>query len=71
MLDDDVLDDDVFDEDGLDEGELELDEEVLDVEGALLALVDSLLAAGLSAVLVVLSLDEEVSDSPPLFPFRA
>ncbi len=38
---------------------------------SLLALFDSLLAAGLSVVLVLLSLDEEVSDSPPPFPFRA
>jgi hypothetical protein len=48
-----------------------LDEGVLGVEGVLLALFDSLLAAGLSAVLVLVSLDEEVSDSPPPFPFRA
>ena len=48
-----------------------LDEGMLGVEGVLLALFDSLLAAGLSVVLVLLSLDEEVSDSPPPFPFRA
>jgi hypothetical protein len=54
----------VLDEDVLDEG-------VLGVEGVLLALFDSLLAAGLSVVLVLVSLDEEVSDSPPPFPFRA
>ena len=54
----------VLDEDVLDEG-------VLGVEGVLLSLFDSLLAAGLSVVLVLLSLDEEVSDSPPPFPFRA
>jgi hypothetical protein len=48
-----------------------LGEGMLGVEGVLLALFDSLLAAGLSVVLVLLSLDEEVSDSPPPFPFRA
>ena len=59
----------VLDEDVLDGGVL--GEGVPGVEDVLLSLFDSLLAAGLSVVLVLLSLDEEVSDSPPPFPFRA
>ncbi len=68
-----VLDEDLLAEGVLAEGVLAgvLDEGMLGVEGVLLALFDSLLAAGLSVALVLVSLDEEVSDSPPPFPFRA